>query len=622
MNSSSLLLSAEGKAPDPRIVRIFGEARFHADGELLALAFQADGSLWSIEEPGLLRQWNASGQPCVSHFLSDLETLWTFSPDARLLGSASDELSLWEVASGQFLRSLAQPSWVTALAFRGDGRFVATGHDDGLVRLWEIHNGQLVQELARHERPISALAFSPQGGRLASAAEDKSICVWDLRGDRLLDQITGHTDRIDALAWHPQGHTLASAGWDGTVRLWDADTFKPLILLNYHALQVLALAYSPDGRWLASADSQDVTYVWDVRAGQLRNRFEGHTGQVHCLAFRGDGHRLAIGGAGQVIQVKDLEQVQPVIPEVAPATPVESGFRRQGISLALSRDGSRLAASANHSLQVWETSAAQLLGRTEAPVLLHSVAYSTDGQKVAAGGDDAAIRVYDVAGKLQTTLEDANLLDPVTVLAFAPNGHTLASASSTGISVWLWDVAHKEPVLLIPDALEGCTIEALAFQPQGHLLAVGGIDWLATGGSDGAVALWDIEQRCEIHTFPGGTTSLAFHPSGRWLAAVSLDKSLCIWDVETCDLAREWIASEDNLTCVAYSLDGRWLASGGADRTVRLWEAASGKLLGSAEIKTQVQVLTFSPDGRFLFTGNANQTCYQLEVDRLLAASS
>src|SRR3989442_3754936 len=92
-------------------VRVFGDARFHTDGDLLAVAFAADGTLWSLEEPGVLRHWNAaSGQQMGWIFLSDLETLWNFSQDGGFLISASDDLSLWDVATGQILSSISQSS--------------------------------------------------------------------------------------------------------------------------------------------------------------------------------------------------------------------------------------------------------------------------------------------------------------------------------------------------------------------------------------------------------------------------------------------------------------------------------------------------------------------------------
>src|SRR5262245_62605648 len=125
--------------PAPHVL-VFGDPHLHTQGEIQALSFASDGSLWSVEEAGMVRQWNAqTGQPLASHPLSDLETVWAFSPGARLLASASDDLSVWEPRSGQLLIVVPESSWVTAVAFHPNRPQVATGHDDGHVRLWDIN---------------------------------------------------------------------------------------------------------------------------------------------------------------------------------------------------------------------------------------------------------------------------------------------------------------------------------------------------------------------------------------------------------------------------------------------------------------------------------------------------
>src|ERR1043166_2124111 len=111
--------------------KVFGDPNLHLDGDLLALGFAPDGSLWSVEEPGLLRHWNLSTQQQLAwHPLEETAPLGCVSPGARLVAAASDELTVWDVASGQVLAARPQPSWVTAVAFRPDAGLLATGHDD------------------------------------------------------------------------------------------------------------------------------------------------------------------------------------------------------------------------------------------------------------------------------------------------------------------------------------------------------------------------------------------------------------------------------------------------------------------------------------------------------------
>jgi WD40 repeat protein len=284
--------------------------------------------------------------------------------------------------------------------------------------------------------------------------------------------------------------------------------------------------------------------------------------------------------------------------------------------VAVNRDGTRLAGnSGGGPVRIWDTAT-----RKEALTLtenrtVHQVAFSPDGTRLG-GAAGSSARLWEAAsGKLLADFEGPD--EALTSIAFNPDGTLLAGASSAGLSVWLWRVADGEPVLLIPDALDNCTIEAVAFHPRGELLAVGGIDWLATGGSDGALSLWNTKERCEVATFLGGCRALAFHPSGQFVAAASLEQSVLIWNLDTQGLAAELLGHDGNVTAVAYSPDGRYLATGGEDHFLRLW-SDTGDELTAIEVDSQIQSLAFAPDGRYLYSGNGNTTCSQFDLARLL----
>src|SRR5258708_17508248 len=97
--STTLLpyLVADYSSPPPFVDRTYGEPLFYSESEVAALCYGPDETLWSIEESGILRQWSRDGRLLSRNFLSDLETIWSFSPDAALLASASDELTIWDV---------------------------------------------------------------------------------------------------------------------------------------------------------------------------------------------------------------------------------------------------------------------------------------------------------------------------------------------------------------------------------------------------------------------------------------------------------------------------------------------------------------------------------------------
>jgi WD40 repeat protein len=597
-----------------RVLRVFGAHPFHTDGDLLALTFAADGTLWSVEEPGVVRRWDLDGRRQIGwHHLEDLATLWAFSPDARHLAAASDDLAVWESTTGEMVASWPQPCWVTAVAFQPNADVLAVGYDDGAVRLWDWRNQKLLHEIPAQDYAVSAVAFSADGLRFASAGEDRAIHLWETNTARPLGSLFGHTDRIPGLVWHPDGRRLYSAGWDTTVRVWDVDACKPIILLNSHASQVHTLVLSGGGSLLACADSANAIHIWDTTRNREVSVLPSHVREIRALAFNPDGRRLAFGGAERLIHVWDSEKAQEETRQGDPAT--------TRTCLALSPDSRRLATlGAGATLGIWETKDCTSGPELQDAGALRAFAASPDGKWIAGScaAEDSALVLWDAAtGRRAALLEGQGGL--VTALAFSADSCLLATGGPRSGDVWLWNIPEGSPTLLLPCAADDCSVEALAFHPVKRVLAVGGVDWTAASGSVGCVALWDVSQRRQLAVFRGGAVGLAFHPNGRRLAAASLVQTVRVWNLDENELAAEWPAHNDAMTCVAYSPDGTLLATGGDDHTVRLWDADTGVARATAELDTQVKALCFSSDGRRLYTGNANASCYELDVPGMLA---
>ncbi len=157
------------------VERIYGAHPFHTDGDLLALAFAPDGTLWSVEDAGVLRHWNLATQQQIGwHHLEELATLWAFSPGARFLAAGSDEMTVWDVASGEALVTWPQPSWVTALAFHPHLELLATGHEDHVVRVWDLKKHKAIHEFRGHRTAVSAIAFSVDGKEIGLGRRGQS----------------------------------------------------------------------------------------------------------------------------------------------------------------------------------------------------------------------------------------------------------------------------------------------------------------------------------------------------------------------------------------------------------------------------------------------------------------
>lgn len=594
----------------PMIAHTFGEPRFHTTGDVAAVAFAPDGTVRSVDETGALCQWAPDGRLLDRAFLSDLETVWRFAPGAALVASGNDGLIIWDAASGKLAHRHEHDAWVTAIAFSPDGALVVSGHDDGSVRVFGTAPHALRTTIDAHPGAVSAVAVSPDGSKLATAGEDRTVRVWDLAAGARVREFKSHTDRIPALAWSPDGQTLVSAGWDTSARVWRLDQADPVILLNSHAEQVLLAAFAPAGV-LATADSDHDLHLWaDAGTGKVAHVLRGHTDEIRTLAFSADGSRLATAGADRVIHVWDTATGQLV------AGPNPAA--RHNISVFPGPNGATLLASTGGpELRVWDAATGEPTAVADNRSAA-SVAASPDGKVLAVGGADHFTRLYD----LSTPAAPVRMLEatkpPVASVAVSPNGELVAHTSPADGLAWLWNVSTADPKLILIEAADGCTLETVAFHPDGGRVAVGGIDYLSTGDRDGAVCVWDLSTQKKDVTFDNGVYAVAFDPTGRHLGGAGIDDRVYLWDLSTQDVVFALEGHADRVNAVAFSPDGSYLVSAGDDLTVRVWDVLSGRLLVAREFDAAVQSLAFSPDGTSLFTGNGNTTCHRVDFRRLL----
>jgi WD40 repeat protein len=116
---------------------------------------------------------------------------------------------------------------VWAMAFSPDGRFLASGHRDKVLHIWEVESATSVTSFVAHASEVTALSFSPDGARLASASKDRTVKLWESNGWQLLGTLKGHLNEVWDVAFLPDGQRLVTCGKDGTLRIWSARPPEP-----------------------------------------------------------------------------------------------------------------------------------------------------------------------------------------------------------------------------------------------------------------------------------------------------------------------------------------------------------------------------------------------------------
>ncbi len=155
----------------------------------------------------------------------------TFSPDGKFALSinARGILKLWNITTGEEIKTAERHSGVGSAAFSPDGKHVLSGRAGGM-ELWDIADGRMVKKFKGHAiNPIWTVVFSPDGRYALSGSIDKTIKLWDIEMGKEIRTFAGHLYGIASVAFSPDGKHILSAGQDdGTARLWDITTGREI----------------------------------------------------------------------------------------------------------------------------------------------------------------------------------------------------------------------------------------------------------------------------------------------------------------------------------------------------------------------------------------------------------
>jgi WD40 repeat protein len=547
-----------------------------------------DAAATSLRDQASTQLQQAGGlRPLTASLLADEALLRTLSghassvtalallPDGRLASGADDgTIKLWDPATGQLQATLEGHSGsVMALAVLPDGR-LASGAGDGTIKLWDPASGQLQATLKGHSGPVMALAVLPDGRLASSGAHDGMIRLWDPASGACTATLEVHSGWVSALTVLPDGRLATGVGWE--IELWDPASGTCQRRLEGQSGMVNALAVLSGGL-LVSGSSHGTLWLWDPVSGACADHLVGHAGSVESLAML-QGGRLASGYSDGTIRLWD--------PEGGADMHILEG-QSHSVTALVVLPNSRLAAGySDGTIRLWNPAGGAGMHRLEGhSASVDALAVLTDG-RLASGSADCTIKIWDqTCGACHHSRE--GYFGTVRSLAVLTSDR-LVSGSSDG-TIRLWDPFSGACTA----TLEGHSrsVEALAVLPDGRL---------ASGADDRTIKLWDpasgqLQATLEGHS--GSVYALAVLPGGR-LASGAGDGTIKLWDPATGQLQATLEGHSGWVRALAVLPGGR-LASGAGDRTIKLWDPASGQLKATLEGHSDwVMALAVLPDGR------------------------
>jgi WD40 repeat protein len=526
------------------------------------LAFTADGATIAWVEPGSaihLRDWAARRDTRVLKTSTAQVTSLALSGDGKLLATThADALGivLWDTRTGKRIRRYCedqqQGGSFPGVAFSADGRTLV-GLLQGKIFTWETDS--IEQKLAIEDGNYQFTQFvvSPDSKLVAAVNQNAEIKVYRLEGGKLLHAVETLRQGTTALVFSNDGKTLAVGMPTGRVRLWDLTTGKEKLLGGSWGLAAQTAGFNRSGELVTVA--ADRITRWSLRSGKAVKHLPLDLTAISDAALSVDGQTVAVVVPEGEVRIFDL--VKNVQRCALPGNADEQG------PFALSPDG-RLAA------------------------------------RLSITGEAVAFRLYDAQTGKQRLVHklDGQSLES-TALLFGPDSRTLCTGHH-GNLLPVWEVSTgktRRPcrvprglavmpnidvkvngrggLAVVKEMLVAGWTHAWCFLPDGRSYILARGDRLAQ---------YDRSTGRLVRSFDGGggdLEAIAVSPDGRWLAAGGDDQAVYLWDLRTGRLIASLAGHRGKMLRLAFAPRGSQLLSVSADGTVLVWDMSKAPLVGT-----------------------------------------
>jgi len=474
--------------------------RFKHKDELNSVAFSPDGThILTACKDKTATVWKTTDNTRPLRKLSDHSgpvscAVYSSTGDTLLTGSSDGTAILWKL-NGSKIRTFQHGAEVQQVALSsasGDLK-VATGAIDGTLKFWGLTDNE-AKPVKCFRRKLSALKFSTDGQLAIAASDAENAAKITTISGKAQGQLKGHTSAITALSLSPDGNLLLVAHADSTAKLWDLSDQK--VVTTRYPDRLGSVAFSPKqeqdtlgGEYLLIGCEDRFCRITNVR-DSTESRFPKSNRGV----FSPDGKYVLTGNSDGTTQLWDIATQTPqALPHsLRRVTALAYSPLENASDFAIgSRDGELLYWASKTAVPI----PIKLSSNSE----IESMAFSSDGKKIACGISGGLTDIVDIEGKKVIQTIRPRRLGSVRAVAFFPKTGEKDDprlVRSAGSNVEIINTETHEQTVLSGHVSD---VTALALSPNGTQIY--------SGSQDGTIRIWDVGSKKEIATLVALGTS-------------------------------------------------------------------------------------------------------------------